>query len=156
MAENSETVAARAAKLSAGDWRMLIEAAGLLVGLHVALRIVQVRRIADWCGVVRPTGADADTLDVARLVRMSEAAARRVPGSACLIRSLALVRMLAVRGVKSDLRIGVRAIAGAVEGHAWVERNGRPLNDEASHVETFTLIDLGTPSDAMTWRAISR
>ena len=147
---------ARASKLTGAEWLMLLEAAGLLVALQIGLRVVSVRRIADWCAAGRGTTPAASRVAIERLVRMTEAAARRVPGSACLTRSLTLVRMLSVRGIESELKIGVRADAGAVEGHAWVERDGRPINDDLGVAAKYTLIEIGMPSAATTWRAASR
>jgi hypothetical protein len=121
-------VVARAARLGPGDWRLLAEATVHLVGLRAALRVVPVRRLAAWCGRVRPAAETGD-VDVDRVVRLVEAAARRVPRSACLTRSLTLTRMLAVRGVATDLKMGARAEQGLMTAHAWVEREGLPLND---------------------------
>ncbi len=46
--------------------------------------------------------------------------------SRCLMRSLVLLRMLARRGVVSQLVIGVRP-GEQFEAHAWVEHDGHPL-----------------------------
>ena len=49
--------------------------------------------------------------------------------STCLTRSLLLVWLLRRRGVDTELRIGVRRIEGGIDSHAWVEHEGRPIND---------------------------
>jgi len=57
-------------------------------------------------------------------------AVRRLPlASACLSRSLVLWALLRAQGVDSELRFGVRRVGDDLEAHAWVEHQGRPLND---------------------------
>ncbi len=58
----------------------------------------------------------------------------------CLPRSLALQRMLARRGIASELRIGVRKEsngAGGIAAHAWVEVDGVPLGEPQAIEERF-------------------
>jgi hypothetical protein len=58
-------------------------------------------------------------------------ACRYYPKSvACLQRSVALTSMLRKRGVAADLKIGVRQ--SPFESHAWVEVDGRIINDAES------------------------
>jgi len=46
----------------------------------------------------------------------------------CWERAIVLQRLLAASGVSTDVALGVRqALRGCVEGHAWVEREGRPM-----------------------------
>lgn len=55
-----------------------------------------------------------------------ESAARFVPGALCVAQSLAAQAMLVRRGVPSTIHFGFRRSAtGAVEGHAWLEVDGR-------------------------------
>jgi hypothetical protein len=62
-----------------------------------------------------------------RLGRAVYRTARFVPGdSRCLVRSLVLSRLLALRGVESRLVIGVRP-GSDFAAHAWVEREGLAL-----------------------------
>ncbi len=60
------------------------------------------------------------------------AAARRLPGTRCLARALALETVLRQAGISSELRIGVAKASGStLAAHAWVECEGRPfLPDE--------------------------
>jgi Transglutaminase-like superfamily len=60
----------------------------------------------------------------------------------CWKRSLVLHRYLALNGIASTIRFGVRREGGnKVDGHAWLEHNGRPLLEDnaASFVITFSL-----------------
>ena len=82
-----------------------------------ALRIaVAVRRVADH-GLVRPR---------------------------CLVRSVALSRMLEQRGIRdSRVRVGVRRIDGAFSAHAWVELGQHVLGDDMRVVSSFAqLLDV--------------
>jgi hypothetical protein len=63
-------------------------------------------------------------------VRMVNAAVRHVwRRSTCLEKSLALWRLLERYGIASELRIGARKIDGKFEAHAWVERQGIPVDE---------------------------
>lgn len=75
-------------------------------------------------GGARAGGSDAD---VARLARAVTRVLAPLPAEGrCLARSLALVRMLARRGVCGSLIVGI-AVRPDFGAHAWVERDGRPL-----------------------------
>lgn len=47
----------------------------------------------------------------------------------CLRSSLALWHLLMLKGIATEVRIGVRKSVGKLDAHAWVELNGIPLND---------------------------
>jgi hypothetical protein len=57
----------------------------------------------------------------------------------CLVRSLAVQRMLRRRGIgASQLQIGVRVEGGRLAAHAWVEMNGVVIGDSLQYVRRFT------------------
>lgn len=58
-------------------------------------------------------------------------------GANCLPRSLMLWTLLRHYGIQSNLRIGVRKVAGQLQAHAWVEYQGMPLNDRANIQQEF-------------------
>ncbi|HEY8468438.1 MAG TPA: lasso peptide biosynthesis B2 protein [Longimicrobiales bacterium] len=59
----------------------------------------------------------------------------------CLVRSMAIQRMLRRRGITSShLNIGVRTREGEFEAHAWVELDGIVIGDSREHVQTFTRV----------------
>jgi Transglutaminase-like superfamily len=74
-------------------------------------------------------------------VRMVNAAARYAWGRfTCLEKSLALWWLLMRQGTASSVRIGARKSGAKLEAHAWVEREGVPLNEpqqEHRHYATF-------------------
>lgn len=62
-----------------------------------------------------------------RLVRL--AARYPVPWARCLQQSLALQKWLAQDGVETRLCLGVRKEGRSLKAHAWLEYQGRVLND---------------------------
>jgi hypothetical protein len=66
---------------------------------------------------------------------------RRATGIAgtCLSRSLALWTLLRRRGLETELVIGYRRNNGKIEGHAWLEFEGIPINEEAAIIATYTV-----------------
>jgi hypothetical protein len=107
-----------------------------------------------------PLEPDARSLDEARrLAWVVDGTARRGPWRAnCLQRSLVLWWFLLRRGVNSEIRIGVRRRPGVPAGsrqldfHAWVESQGRVLNDRANIRDVFATFDRAiVPPDAH-WR----
>jgi hypothetical protein len=57
----------------------------------------------------------------------------------CLVRSVALHRMLEARGLTgSEICVGVRQQHGRFTAHAWVRYRGVILGESGRHVRTFT------------------
>jgi acyl-CoA synthetase (NDP forming) len=84
------------------------------------------------------TGRLADARATARAVDLAAGRLR----ATCLTRSLVLQRMLAARGITTDLRVGVRKGGQGLEAHAWLECDGVPVNDSAQGVHGFTPVGL--------------
>jgi hypothetical protein len=55
------------------------------------------------------------------------------------VRSLTLRGILKRRGLDAELRIGVRKSAEAMEGHAWLEMSGTPINDDPAVTSTYVV-----------------
>lgn len=88
-------------------------------------------------GQVPPESVEQRT---ARIARAADRAARRgVFRPSCLVRSLALHRMLERSGIHgSVIRIGVRREGDELLAHAWVEHMGSTLIDTPSAVASFS------------------
>jgi hypothetical protein len=124
---------------------------------RVGLRCVQ-QRLARTPRRRGPRGDAATALDTARRVSwVTEVAAERGPWPAnCLQRSLVLWWLLRLRGIDSELRIGVRRSPGARSGgtatlefHAWIEHRGVVLNEVPDIRRRFATFDRAiAPSDA--------
>ena len=49
--------------------------------------------------------------------------------------------MLLRRGLSPTLRVGFRKREGEIQGHAWVELDGVPINEAQSETATFVIYD---------------
>jgi len=62
--------------------------------------------------------------------------------SRCLLESLVLLWVLRRAGIPAELFLGVRTIMGPFEAHAWVEYDGRVLNDDDGVRGVYETFDL--------------
>jgi hypothetical protein len=114
-----------------------------MVFLSASFRVVSVRRtraaLGRWAGSPRPPASEA--IGEIRAARRSLAMVKNATGIAgtCLSRSFALWAILRRRGVETQLQIGYRKRADAFEGHAWLEYEGHPINEQPTEVATYTL-----------------
>jgi len=70
------------------------------------------------------------------------AGARRLPGTKCLARALALQALMARAGISGQLCIGVaKESCDALEAHAWVLHEGVPVFDEPE-LERYSLLSV--------------
>jgi hypothetical protein len=85
---------------------------------------------------LRASGPGLAPEEVERAAYHVAVAAAFFPGRAvCLEQSLALYLLLRRRGVPAELRIGVQVYP--FYAHAWVELDGRPVNEDVETVEKF-------------------
>ena len=131
------------ARLSGSDLLLLVEAQLMLIGARLEL-------------LLRPTGTllaprpgETDLiLDEARAVlarrlelSVSRAAEHGVVRASCLVRGLALKRMLARRRIDgARIRIGVRMAGVRLEAHAWVEVGGLVLGDPVENTRRYAAL----------------
>jgi hypothetical protein len=128
--------------LSARERALLLAAALVLPAMIALLPLVgygriqrQLLRLPRRGGP--PTDADAR---IDSTVRMVDLAAARLPlRSACLSQSLALSALLRAQGIPAEVRLGVRPGDQPLDAHAWVEYRGRPLNETAEIVGSYTV-----------------
>jgi hypothetical protein len=127
--------------LPPGDRPLFAALQLLLPPLATAVRVFglgRVRRALGHGAPRDPVPGPADLNEGTRLGRLVNLAANHALGRpACLPRSLMLWWLLRRRGIESDLRIGVRTSDGRLEAHAWVECDGRVLNDAADVAARF-------------------
>lgn len=130
----------RLRRTTVADLRLIGEAQAALLGCQLAKWRRPVGRFVT--GAPRPAPAgDARDLRAAALVgwAVTRAARYGVFRPRCLVRSLAVQRMLRRRGIhSSELRIGVRMEGGALLAHAWVELDGVVIGDSLQHVRAFS------------------
>lgn len=133
-------------KFQALSWperRVLLQAMLLLPLFWVGLRALGLSRlhawVARWPVTARLPRPDVKPAAIGTLVGI---AGNNVPfPSTCLTQSLLLTWLLGRRGVRSELRIGVRRVDGGIDSHAWVEHEGRPVNDTPEVAERFAAFD---------------
>ncbi len=135
-------------RLSWAERGWLAQAWLMLHGVALALRWAGFQQVYGW--LERGSlGAKVTLEDEDRVLLQARAMARLVGGAAawslgrptCLHRSLTLWWLLRRRGIVSELRIGVRLGQGRLEAHAWVERQGTALNDQADIGRDFAPFD---------------
>ena len=135
---------ARAATIAAfrtGDWLVLGEAIATVLVVQAALHVAAFPRVLAWATHTGRMPAAAWTAARVERVAWLVSLGGRVMRLRCLTRSLALARVLGRRGIVTDVRIGVRTEDGALKAHAWVEWEGRALNDSAGALQPFTPLD---------------
>lgn len=133
------------AALSAAERARVFEAGSLILQLSLRLRASGFRAAQDWgrarAGRRATTPADS-RLTCRQVVHAVDRAARVLPGNPnCLVRSLTVWTMLAARGVAGELRFGARREGGRTEAHAWVEVDGRVINDTPDVGERFPVLE---------------
>jgi len=120
--------------LSGGERWALAQAWLLLLGVDLALRLMPFRWVQALAERGQSGRATGDPVAmVQRLWRCVDMAARNhLYSMGCLRRALALQALLAQRGIRTELRIGVRkevatACQAVSTAHAWLEHEGRPI-----------------------------
>ena len=134
---------ARVLDLSWSERQVLVVAMLLLPLFWMGLRLLGLSRLGTWINR-SPVVARAPRLrpPPAAIGILVNIAGKHVPfPSTCLTRSLVLNWLLHRRGVHSELRMGVRLILGKLEAHAWVEHEGRPINDAEDVADRFAPFD---------------
>jgi hypothetical protein len=109
--------------------------------LLAAQAIVRSRPVGELAtSTAGSTGPDRARLPEARRLALAivRAANYGVIRPQCLVRSVALSRLLANHGIEGALvRVGVRRTTGEFLAHAWVEYAGEVIGDADEHVGTF-------------------
>jgi hypothetical protein len=117
--------------LTAPERRTFLAAMALLPLFWISLRVLGLQHLQTRLQrkpLARPARLTANELP--RLGKLVNSAAHHALGPAnCLTRSLYLWWLLRRKGIDSQLRIGVRLTGGVLDGHAWVEYAGVPVND---------------------------
>lgn len=127
--------------LSAGELVWLLRAQAVLLWAAVLVRTRPAGRLVSARDGQAAEAAATESMqgEAQRLARaVNRAANHGIFRPACLVRSVALQRMLRSRGIRgSRIHIGVRLDGGSFVAHAWVEWNGQVLGDIPAYVRTF-------------------
>jgi hypothetical protein len=144
--------------LSAADRLRLVEALALPICISLGFRVLGVPRtqglLRRWAlgGPAKTVAADYE-LEI-RQARRAQRIVQRTTGIAgkCLVRSLTLWTILLRRGLSTSLRVGFRKRGGMIEGHAWVEHEDTPINEDIGETRTFVPYEQPVTFDL--WRRI--
>ena len=133
--------------LSPSDRLLFLELWSLLGGVSALLHLLDYQRTRQLLlhllpatprPPARPEDATSYALRVGRLVQI---AGRHLPvDGSCLRQSLLVWWLLRRRGMPAELRIGVSK-RDTFAAHAWVDLDGRPINDSADVAERFNAFD---------------
>jgi hypothetical protein len=144
--------------LGASNRAVALEALALPVCIAVSFRMLGVARTQGllrwWASEWKTKAPGTDNQAQIRNTRRGQQMIRRSTGvgGSCLVRSLTLWTMLLRRGVSTDLRVGFRKRNGRTEGHAWVEYESAPINEDVA--ETVTFVPYDRPVSFDLWRRI--
>jgi hypothetical protein len=137
-------------QLPKAERRATLATAVLVPIFHVLVRVIVYRRTmaaAEWTATRwpfrRPSSQPTETIECLRLATARVQRYSPLPGN-CLSRSLASWWSLRRRGLAPDLRLGVSLAGGDFAAHAWVELEGRVLNDTATGSERYRPLAWGT------------
>lgn len=123
----------------ASFFRTLI-ALAFLIYIDLLMRLTRFRRVYDTVRGTNTNHRRADAQAVRQTCRaMNKATRAYIKHAWCLQRSAACVCLLRRQGVPAELVLGVRTFPFAA--HAWVELDGRVLNDSLDYVEGFLVLD---------------
>lgn len=129
------------------SWRSRLFAIQLVVELSliaVLLRLVELHRLQPFLLRLSPAPRMRSTSisfhDASELGRRVSGIARRLPFPVdCLPQSVTIWWILLRFGATGDICIGVQR-HGRFFAHAWVELDGRPVNDEVDVGERFQIL----------------
>ena len=134
--------------MNAAQWLVVVQSPFVLLVTWFRLRRDGFQKTLERIAVVPGSGVTAaQQATLARQTAFALKVAVKIGPwwPKCLVRSLALARLLAARGVSYEVRIGVPVGQGAnhaqnpddFSAHAWVEHAGVVLNDSPDVVSRF-------------------
>jgi hypothetical protein len=130
--------------LALSDWMILFEAWLRLFFFHLALltmnydRLIESTRQRDH----EPEDSSHALMFAQQIQKLVGYAARlHLIPMTCLVRSLALHKMLSHQNIPAQVKIGVQKIQGTMFAHAWVEVNGKPIGEAADIAQKFNVLE---------------
>ena len=129
--------------LPAREQKTLMVSLVLLPLFWLGLRLAGLQRFQAWLdrSPIAPHAPLSQPEAVALGAAVNRAANHVFGPATCLTRSLLLRWLLRRYGMTSDLRIGVRFEEGVLAAHAWVEKDGIPVNDSPEVVARFAAFE---------------
>ena len=123
-----------------------VPTAGFAIGVRLtrlSLRLAGFRRTITLlaCLPKPPKARTATTDNVAQWTNTIRRVGGRPYGATCLDRSVFLWFLMHQRGLDGRIRIGVAFDKDRLDGHAWVELDGRVVNDDPNIAKDFAVFD---------------
>jgi hypothetical protein len=134
----------KASRLTLLDWLALMEAWWMLLFFHLGLLWMSYERLIISThpkSEINPESKHAQVI-AQNIQRLIGFASRLHPiHMTCLVRSLALKKMLSKRNVPAHIKIGTQKIQNTMYAHAWVEVIGRPIGEADDVVKKFVVLE---------------
>ena len=129
-------------RLSRDERRTFMLALVMVPAMHVIVRVIGFNQLQQRIANTAPPAGHADN-DTTRWLRTCVVSINRVKRFSilrgnCLSQSFALIWLLRRRGIDPTLRLGARVTGPKFDAHAWVEYDGRVLNDTQDVHTRFT------------------
>jgi Transglutaminase-like superfamily len=129
--------------LTPSDRRLLVRTALLLGAIRLGLRLLPfrtMRRLVSQLAYAPTDLHPTKQFSVDRLAWAVTVASRYVPKATCLTQALTAKVLLGRHGHLSQLRVGfARGEEGRLEGHAWLESQGKVVVGEGE-LSRYTLL----------------
>ncbi|MBP8273969.1 MAG: lasso peptide biosynthesis B2 protein [Acidobacteria bacterium] len=128
-------------RLSAAERIAFAQASAMVPLMALTVRVVGFKRLHAW--IERTSTAGPTLAPEAQSLRRCVVSVHRTGRYApyrgnCLSQSLTLIWLLRRHGLRPTLRLGVKVSDAKLDAHAWVELNGRVLNDTQDVHTRFT------------------
>lgn len=130
--------------LSGQEKRVALELAVKVPLIELALLLVGFKQVAafTWPAIDDPRPTNQSHTLIKSYSRLLHRVSRRRPVYGhCLAQSLALASVLRRAGISVELRFGQRRKNDKILAHAWLEHEGKPVNDTADVAQRFPPFD---------------
>ena len=130
--------------MAASDWLLLAQAWWVLLYFRVALQRSSFERVERKFKLaeVKKVQASESVEFARRLFRLIYLASRLHPWKMyCLTRACTLQWMLGIRGIESQLHIGMNKTQDGIYAHAWVEIMGQAIGEVDNITEKFSSLN---------------
>lgn len=119
-------------RLSGSERGLLLTGSVLVLSVRVALWVLPsrwiIRFVTKLASPPVPLSANAKRGNEQQILWAVDAASRRIPDASCLTQAIAALLLMRRHGYTARFCVGVaRAPGGALDAHAWLERDGRVL-----------------------------
>ncbi len=128
-------------RLSSAEWLLFIQAWVWLLLFDIGLRIRPFPVLQAYAARLSthsaPPPEQTEGLILTLKTAVDRARYNHLYLMTCLRRSLALQKMLAQRGIATELKIGVQKELGMLSAHAWVVYQGKPIGEPEKIMDQY-------------------